>query len=190
MAKLVWRGVVVREWACRFPACTACFMRTHVHLLLLPHAPAPAHTAGPALISRGTAEQLGLLGTKVFMELAEGSDCVLTVAVSDDASLVADGQLAATVRQLCSCWLACLQLECLAGLKAASCRALSPWLCWLPRECISTAVCLAALPACLPAGGAAAQPALRGGHQRGVQVGALPCGSFARRPPSSPACSE
>lgn len=33
------------------------------------------------------------------MELAEGSDCVLTVAVSDDASLVADGQLAATVRQ-------------------------------------------------------------------------------------------
>ncbi|KAI7845581.1 hypothetical protein COHA_000869 [Chlorella ohadii] len=51
---------------------------------------------GPALISRGTAEQLGLLGTKVFMELAEGSDCVLTAAVTDDASLVADGQLAAT----------------------------------------------------------------------------------------------
>ena len=35
------------------------------------------------------------------MELAEGSDCVLTVAVSDDASLVADGQLAATVRRAC-----------------------------------------------------------------------------------------
>ena len=33
------------------------------------------------------------------MELAEGSDCVLTAAVTDDASLVADGQLAATAVQ-------------------------------------------------------------------------------------------
>lgn len=109
MAKLVWRGSVPADILPALPAsCTLMCICCH---MALPHGPAPAHSAGPALISRGTAEQLGLLGTKVFMELAEGSDCVLTVAVSDDASLVADGQLAATVRRLRFCWLACLQLE-------------------------------------------------------------------------------
>ncbi len=116
-----------------------------------------ARSAGPALISRGTAEQLGLLGTKVFMELAEGSDCVLTAAVTDDASLVADGQLAATVRcalvvvvLLCCICTLCVHVPgvALPGTPPVGCmgglaQGLSPApLCWLLRlkcrRCIST----------------------------------------------------
>lgn len=54
---------------------------------------------GPALVSPATAEQLGIRGTKCFVGLAEGSDCILSLAVADDTSSVADGQLAATAAQ-------------------------------------------------------------------------------------------
>ena len=53
---------------------------------------------GPALVSPVTAEQLGCRGTKFLLELAEGSDCVLTAAVAA-AGEVADGAIAVTAVQ-------------------------------------------------------------------------------------------
>lgn len=53
---------------------------------------------GPALVTRATADGLGFRGTKFFLCLAHGSDCVLTAAVADDGS-VGDGQIAATEAQ-------------------------------------------------------------------------------------------
>lgn len=52
--------------------------------------------AGPALISPAAAAALGIRGTKVFLGLAEGSDCILTVSVCDDPAVVGDGEIAAT----------------------------------------------------------------------------------------------
>ncbi|KAI3433794.1 hypothetical protein D9Q98_003599 [Chlorella vulgaris] len=63
-------------------------------------------TDGPALISRGTAAQLGLAAdaTCALLQLASGSDCVLAVSVVDGeaeggAGHVSDGQVAITAVQ-------------------------------------------------------------------------------------------
>ena len=56
--------------------------------------------AGPALVTRRTAEQLGLAaagtagGNRALVALADGSDCVLPVVVAEEG--VADGQIAVT----------------------------------------------------------------------------------------------
>lgn len=56
-------------------AAACCLASTHAAYLRLPQ-------AGPALVSRATAEALGFRGTKAFVELGEGSDCVASLAVS------------------------------------------------------------------------------------------------------------
>lgn len=57
-------------------------------------------------MTRATAEALGFRGNKFFLELADGSDSVLSVVVADDRGGggaerggVGDGQLAATAVQ-------------------------------------------------------------------------------------------
>lgn len=56
--------------------------------------------AGPALISRSTAAQLGIAdgSSRGFLTLASGSDCVLATAVVQDGR-VAHGQVAVTAVQ-------------------------------------------------------------------------------------------